>query len=116
VRSRRVAVGCVAGYAQTGYITTRRTMEMTIVWSEYMKYRFSLRGYDSVVIEEILRYSSERYADTQTERMIAVGRHGNVLVMVPYEIKGNEIIPVTVHATDKKQITARLRSGRFRNA
>lgn len=80
-----------------------------------MKYRFSLRGYDPAVIEEILRYSSERYADTQTERMVAVGRHGNVFVMVPYEIKGNEIIPVTVHATDKKQITARLRSGRFRN-
>ncbi|XOF35201.1 MAG: hypothetical protein ACL93V_07925 [Candidatus Electrothrix sp. YB6] len=91
-------------------------MEKTVVWTEYMKYRFSLRGYDPVVIEEILRYSSERYADTQTERMIAVGRHGNALVMVPYEIKGKEIIPVTVHATDKKQITARLRSGRFRNA
>ncbi|XCN71160.1 MAG: hypothetical protein Q3M24_12630 [Candidatus Electrothrix aestuarii] len=90
-------------------------METSIVWTEYMKYRLSLRGYDPAVIEEILRYSSERYADTQTERMIAVGQHDNLLVMVPYEIRGNEIIPVTVHATDKKQITARLRSGRFRN-
>ena len=80
-----------------------------------MKYRLSLRGYDPAVIEEILRYSSERYTDTQTERTIAVGRHGNLLVMVPYEVKGNEIIPVTVHATDKKQIAARIRSGRLRN-
>ena len=90
-------------------------MDMTIVWTEYMKYRFDLRGYDPVVIEEVLRYSSERYKDTMTDRTIAVGRHGNALVMVPYEIRGNEIIPVTVHATDRKQITARVRSGRLRN-
>ncbi len=67
-----------------------------------MRYRLSLRGYDPAVIEDILWYFSGRYTDTLTERAVAVGRHGNVLVMVPYEIKGNEIIPVTVHATDKK--------------
>jgi hypothetical protein len=90
-------------------------METTIVWTEYMQYRFRLRGYHPAVIEKILRYSSERYADTQTGRTIAVGRHENLLVMVPYEVKGNEIIPVTVHATDKKQIAARMKSGRFKH-
>ena len=90
-------------------------MDMRIVWTEYMKYRLGLRGYDPVVIEEVLRYSSERYEDTMTDRMIAVGRHDNALVMVPYEIRGNEIIPVTVHAIDRKQIAARLRSGRLKS-
>jgi len=32
-----------------------------------------------------------------TERAVAVGRHGDVLVMVPYEIKDNAIIPVAVN-------------------
>jgi hypothetical protein len=44
-----------------------------------------------------------------TERAVAVGRHCDVLVMVPYEIKDNAIIPVTVHAADRKQITARIK-------
>jgi hypothetical protein len=90
-------------------------MESAVVWTEYMKYRLSLRGFNPVVIEEILRYSSERYFDTMTEREVAVGRHGDVLVMVPYEIKDKDIISVTVHAADRKQITARIKSGRFIN-
>lgn len=90
-------------------------MEAAVVWTEYMKYRLSLRGFNPVIIEELLRYSSERYFDTMTERAVAVGRHGDVLVMVPYEIKDNAIIPVTVHAADRKQITARIKSGRFIN-
>jgi hypothetical protein len=36
----------------------------TIVWTEYMEYRLSLRGYDLATVEQILRYSSERYVDT----------------------------------------------------
>ena len=34
--------------------------EATIVWTEYMKYRLRLRGYDLATVEQILRYSSER--------------------------------------------------------
>ena len=33
-----------------------------------MTYRFNLRGYDPVVIEEVVRYSSERYKDTMITR------------------------------------------------
>ena len=42
--------------------------EATIVWTEYMKYRLSLRGYDLATVEQILRYTSERYVDTVTVR------------------------------------------------
>ncbi len=87
-----------------------------VIWTEYMKYRLALRGYDPAAVEHILRHSSERYIDTVTDRTVAVGRHGSVLVMVPYEMQGNSIIPVTIHATDRKQITARVNSGRFNHA
>jgi len=45
--------------------------EATIVRTEYMKYRLRLRGYTLTTVEQILRYSSERYVDTVTERMVA---------------------------------------------
>jgi hypothetical protein len=58
--------------------------EVTIVWTEYMKYRLSLRGYDLTTVEQILRYSSERYVDTVTGRVVAdwptrkTSRHGTL--------------------------------------
>ncbi len=37
-------------------------------------------------------YSAERYFDTETNRLIAVGRHDERLIMVPYEAYGDTII------------------------
>ena len=53
--------------------------EATIVWTEYMKYRLRLRGYDLTTVEHILRYSSERYIDTLTGRLATIGRHESFL-------------------------------------
>jgi hypothetical protein len=89
--------------------------EAAIVWTEYMRYRLALRGYDLATVEHILRYSSERYVDTVTGRAVAVGRHENLLVMVPYQQKGDTLTPVTIHATSRQQINSRLRSGRLKN-
>lgn len=89
--------------------------EATIVWTEYMKYRLRLRGYDLATVEQILRYSSERYVDTVTGRLVAIGRHVNLLVMIPYERKGGTLTPVTIHATNRQQINSRLKSGRLKN-
>lgn len=89
--------------------------EATIVWTEYIKYRLSLRGYDLETVEQILRYSSERYVDTVTGRLVAIGRHENLLVMIPYELKGRTMTPVTIHATSRQQIDSRIKSGRFKN-
>ncbi len=47
----------------------------SITWTSYMKYRTKLRGFDLSKIEDILRYSTETYFDTITQRMIVVGRH-----------------------------------------
>ena len=85
----------------------------SVVWSEYMKYRAGFRKFELTKIEDIIRYSRERYFDTVTRRMIVVGKHDDRLAMIPYERKGNEIIPVTIHATTRQQINFRLKTGRF---
>ena len=89
--------------------------EATIVWTEYMKSRLSLRGYDLATVEQILRYSSERYVDTVTARVVVIGRHEKLIVMIPYELKGRTLTPVTIHATSRQQINSRIKSGRFKN-
>ena len=86
---------------------------MIVRWTEYMKYRAKLRGFDLTKIENIVKYSTERYSDTITGSRIAVGRHDDKLVMIPYEVDENLITPVTIHVTNRQQISFRLRTGRF---
>jgi hypothetical protein len=94
----------------------RRWMdEAQIIWTDYMRYRLSLRGFDIAKVEQILRYSEERYIDATTRRLVAVGRHDRRLVMIPYEHEGNTLTPVTIHVTSRQQINFRVKSGRFRN-
>ena len=87
--------------------------EFSIVWTDYIKYRADLRGFELKKIEDILRYSGERYFDTATRRLIVVDKHDERLVVIPYEKKEHEIIPVTVHTTTRQQINFRLKTGRF---
>lgn len=89
--------------------------ETKIVWTDYFVYRSDLRGYDLAVVEQIVRYSTERYVDTATGRLVAVGRHAERLVAVPYEWDGNMLIPVTIHAISRRQVNFRVKSGRFAN-
>ena len=84
-----------------------------ICWTEYMKYRSSKREIDLDVIEQIARYSSERYIDNETHRQIAVGKHKNTIVLVPYEESDTSLTPITVHATTRKQINFRVKTERY---
>lgn len=84
--------------------------ESLIIWFDYLKYRTELRGFELSKIENILQYSGERYFDTVTRRLIAVGKRDDRLVIIPYEKRGNEIIPVTIHATTRQQIRFRLKT------
>lgn len=79
-----------------------------------MGYRAKLRGFDKGKLEAILRYSVERYWDEATQRPVVVGRHEELLVLIPFEKEGDVLTPVTVHATTRQQINFRLRTGRFR--
>jgi hypothetical protein len=78
-----------------------------------LKYRAELRGFELSKIENILRHSAEKYLDTATQRLIVVGKHENILVIIPHEKHGNEIKPITIHATTRQQINFRLKTGRF---
>jgi len=84
-----------------------------IIWTDYVKYRARLRGFDIANIEHIVRYSSERYFDTVTGRLIAVGRIDNLLVIIPCDTNQGSITPITIHATTRQQINFRLKTGRF---
>jgi hypothetical protein len=44
-----------------------------------------------------------------------VGKHNEILILVPYDEEDNDIVPVTVHATSRRQIRFRLNTGRFKN-
>jgi len=84
-----------------------------IAWTDYLKYRAALRGFDLGKLEEIVRHSTERYFDTETERHVVVGRHNLQLVALPYEIENEVITPVTVHTITRQQIRFRLNTRRF---
>jgi len=86
---------------------------MIVVWTDYMKYKAKLRGFDLAPIENIVKSSPERYLDTATGRRVAVGRHDKKLVIIPYEADENSITPVTIHVTTRQQIDFRIRTGRF---
>lgn len=86
---------------------------MSIVWTDYLIYRAQTRGFDQRQLEQILRFSAERYYDTETGRSIAIGRHNSQLVMVAFEQIGEVITPVTVHTVTRQQIRYRLQTERF---
>ncbi|MBM4257432.1 MAG: hypothetical protein FJ147_16250 [Deltaproteobacteria bacterium] len=85
-----------------------------VIWTDYFKYRARLRGFDLTIIEQIVRFSEERYFDTATQRSVAIGRHGNHTILVPYDQEDDTLTPVTVHVTTRQQVDFRLRTGRFR--
>ena len=89
-----------------------------VIWTEYLKYRAQLSGFDLELLEQIVRHSGERYRDTETGRIVAVGRHGRRLVLIAYEIyeiEESDATPVTVHAVSRQQIRFRVQTGRFVN-
>ena len=86
---------------------------MDVVWTEYLKYRATLRGFDLDGVEQVVKSSRERYMDTATNRHVVVGRCGKTLVLVPYEATENVLTPITIHATTRQQIEFRINAGRF---
>jgi len=85
-----------------------------IIWTDYLNYRAKLRGFELELISEIVKYSGERYFDIDTSRMIVIGKHNNILIMVAYEVRDdNVVVPVTIHATNRQQISYRVKNGRY---
>jgi hypothetical protein len=94
-------------------VATMTPADAQVIWTDYLRYRAHTRGFDLALIEQLLRFASERYFDTVTRRWVVIGQHGSRLVMVPYDQEQNSITPVTIHVTTRQQVTFRLRTGRF---
>ena len=88
-------------------------MTKICIFTDYLKYRTELRGFDLDLIEKIIRYSPERYVDSETYRCVVVGEHSAKLVMIPYEENETSITPITIHTTTRQQIKFRLTTGRL---
>ncbi len=86
---------------------------MEVVWTEYLKYRALLRGFDPSEIENIVLHSTERYYDVVTGRRIAIGRYDRKLILIPYEAQEDTITPVTMHVTTRQQVNVQINSGRY---
>jgi len=84
-----------------------------VVFTDYLKYRAELRGFDLALIEQILRYSPERYIDSESYRFVVIGDHNDKLVTIPYEENETTLTPITIHATTRQQIKFRLNTGRL---
>lgn len=83
-----------------------------VKWTDYFKYRAQMRNYNLDQLAQIVCYSTERYFDTATNRLVVVGKHKGNLVLIPYEIE-EYFTPVTVHPITRQQINFRLKTGRF---
>lgn len=88
--------------------------KIEIEWTDYLQYRARIRGLDLAEIDDIVRYSTERYLDCVTDRRVVIGKCSGKLVVVPYEVENDLVRPVTVHVTSRAQINARINSERFR--
>lgn len=84
-----------------------------IIRTSYLNYRAERRGFELPLLEDILRFSGERYYDVEMDRIVAVGKHNDQLVVIPYERSENVMTPVTVHAITRQQIRFRMKTGRF---
>jgi hypothetical protein len=88
-------------------------MGKSLTFTTYLKYRARTRKYDLQTIEEIVRRSNETYYDTATLRTVVVGKHGNRLVLIPYDSDERSITPVAIHAVPRAQLELRVKTGRF---
>ena len=86
---------------------------MKIEWTDHIKGRIKIYGFDLEKIENIIHYSSEQYVDTETGRIVVIGRHDKVLALIAYEQKGDLVTPVTVHKTTRLQIKSRIKRRRL---
>ena len=88
-------------------------LDKTLIFTDYLKYRANLRGFNLERIEYIVRFSIERYIDEESCRFVVIGDHDNKLVMIPYEESESSLTPITIHSITRQQIKFRLKTGRL---
>ena len=65
----------------------KSSKDISINWTSHFKYKLELRVFDQLKVENILRYSDERYFDIVSQNNIVIGKHDRRLVLIPMNLK-----------------------------
>jgi hypothetical protein len=86
-------------------------------YSNHLEDRLVIRHIERDWPEHIIRQAERRFTDTATGYRIAVAtvayRGSNHLMMVAFEETDNEIVAVSIHPLDERDIERKIRNGRW---
>ena len=89
-----------------------------IRYCDHLKGRLALRGIAYDLPATVIQVAERVFWDTETGYKIAVSeaayRGGTHLMMVAFEETDEDIVAVTIHPLDAKDVKVKLRSGRWR--
>ena len=89
-----------------------------IRYCNHLKGRLTLRGIAHELPTRIIQDAERVFSDTETGYKVVVApgpfRGGTHLMMVVFEEREDEIVAVTIHPLDSKNIDAKFRSGNIR--
>jgi hypothetical protein len=87
-----------------------------ITFTEYFEDKIKIRNIPADGVRKILQGSNERYYDTETGRLVKIGRtrikNLNLSLAIIYE-ENDEIIVVTAHTVSRNQINTRIKNKRW---
>ena len=88
-----------------------------IRYSDHLEDRIVLRRIESDLPERIIREAQRYFTDTATGYQIAVAdgvyRGENHLMMVAFEETESDIIAITIHPLDERDVNRKLANGRW---
>ena len=86
-------------------------------YSDHLENRLVLRHIERDLPERIIRNAQRTFADTATGYRIAVAtvvyRAADHLMMVAFEETASEIVAVSVHPLEERDVERKVRSGRW---
>jgi hypothetical protein len=89
-----------------------------IRYSDHLEDRLVLRHIERALPERIIREAQRSFTDTATGYCIAVAtvvyRGADHLMMVAFEETQSEIVAVSVHPLDERDVERKVRNGRWR--
>jgi hypothetical protein len=86
-------------------------------YSDHLEDRLVLRHIGRDVLERIIRQAERTFTDTATGYRIAVAtvayRDVNHLMMIVFEETESEIVAVSIHPLDERDVERKIRNGRW---
>ena len=86
-------------------------------YSEHLEDRLVLRHIERDLPERIIREAERSFTDIATGYRIAVAtvvyRGGDHLMMVAFEETGSEIVAVSIHPLEERDVDRKIRNGRW---